>query len=236
MTSKNNITQNIQNKLNDIVTNEMNVLNIDPIYDIIVYTSHNSNLTKYKKLVLNGGGVKGIGHVGALAALFDLNILQNIDTFAGTSVGAMILVFYLIGWNPTELFEFIRSFDAMTLRNMSILNIHLFGLDTCDKIEQLIDRLISKKGFKPNITLKDFYDIIKKKIIITTVCVNTKEICYLSYETHPTLALNMAIRMSLAIPFLFTPVKYNGHLYIDGGSCDNYPMGIFKTDGMRCGT
>ena len=63
-------------------------------------------------------------------------------------------------------------------------------------------------------------------------------VCYISYESHPNLPLYLAIRMSISIPFLYIPIKYdkeiypNGdnYLYIDGGCFDNYPINLFKND------
>ena len=39
-------------------------------------------------LVLSGGGVKGLYYIGVLKKLEELNILKNINKFAGTSIGA----------------------------------------------------------------------------------------------------------------------------------------------------
>ncbi len=37
-----------------------------------------------------------------------------------------------------------------------------------------------------------------------------------------------AVRISLSIPLLFKPYKYDNKLWIDGGSIDNYPIALFK--------
>ena len=63
------------------------------------------------KLVLSGGGIKGIAHVGALYALDKLDILNNITEFAGTSVGSLVLALYVIGYKPVEMYEFIKAFN-----------------------------------------------------------------------------------------------------------------------------
>ena len=52
----------------------------------------NSNLIKYNKktfLVLSGGSFKGLAYVGVIQALHKLNILKNINTFIGTSIGSI---------------------------------------------------------------------------------------------------------------------------------------------------
>lgn len=189
-----------------------------------------SNKHNYKKLVLSGGGVKGICHIGALYALDELEILDKIEIFAGTSIGSLVIALYVVGYIPSELYNFIISFDFGQMKNVSIFNMKHFGFDRCDKMEYVIYRLIIQKNIDPYITLAELYKITRKEVIFTTVCVNTKELCYISHETNPDIPLLTAVRMSMAIPILFTPVNYNGYLYIDGGCYDNYPISLFKND------
>lgn len=190
--------------------------------------TENKNKVKIKNLVLSGGGINGIAHIGALFALSELGYLNKIETFAGTSVGSLIISLYILGYEPAELYDFIKLFDLSKLKNLSIMNIHLFGLDTGSKMEYVIKRLIQGKGFDENIKLKELFDLKKKKLIFTTVCINTMEIYYISHETHPDLPLYLAIRMSISIPFIYCPIHYKEHLFIDGGCLDNYPISVFK--------
>jgi len=189
-----------------------------------------NNIIYKNKLILSGGGIKGIAHVGALYALEQINCLDKIIEFSGTSVGSLIIALYILGYTPAELYDFIKLFNFSKLKNLSILNINLFGLDNGSRIEYVIKRLINGKNYDENITLKILYDITKKKIIFTTICLNTMNICYISHESHPDLTLYLAIRMSLSIPFIYCPVQYNNQLYIDGGCLDNYPICVFKDD------
>lgn len=179
-------------------------------------------------LVLCGGGIKGIAHIGVLYALDKLQCLDKFQELAGTSVGGLIVALYALGFSPVELYEFIKLFNLGKLKNISIMNIPLFGLDIGDKFEYVIKRLIKSKGLNENITLKELYDKTKKTLILVTVCLNTMEICYLSHDTFPDLPIYLAIRMSTSIPFIYCPVTYNGSMYIDGGCLDNYPISIYK--------
>ena len=184
---------------------------------------------KYKKnLVMSGGGIKGIAHIGALYALNKLNYLDKIEQFAGTSIGSLVIALYVIGYTPCELYDFIKLFNIAKLKDISILNIGSFGLDSGSKIEFVIKKLIAKKGLDENIKLKELYDIKKKKLIFTCVCLNTMEPCYISHENYPNIPLYLVIRMSTSLPFIYCPVKYENKLYIDGGCIDNYPISVFK--------
>lgn len=181
-------------------------------------------------LVFSGGGVNGIAHIGALFALKELGCLDKIEVLVGTSVGSLVMSLYAIGYEPWELYDFIKLFDLSKLKNLSIQNISLLGLDTGTNIEFVIKKLIKGKGYHEDIKLKELYEIIKKKIIFTAVCINTMELCHISYETHPNLPLYLAIRMSTSLPFIYCPVTYEGNMYIDGGCLDNFPISIFKDD------
>lgn len=185
-------------------------------------------IKKYKNLVMSGGGIKGIAHIGALYALQQLNYLDTIEEFSGTSVGSLILMLYVIGYTPAELYDFIKIFDMSKTRDISIANIQKFGLDSGDRIEYVLKKLIVKKGLHENITLKELFEINKKKLILTTVCVNTMDVCYVSYENFPNVPLYVAVRMSTSIPFIYCPVKYENNYYMDGASFDNYPFNPFK--------
>lgn len=207
----------------DGIPNYINIKKTIPIY---------ISRKKYKKiLVLSGGGIKGISFIGAFKAFEELNFLDKFEIFAGTSVGALIISLYVIGYTPDELYEFVMKFDFSKLKQINISNVfNNMGLDNGTKIEYVIQRLISAKGYDPYITLKDLYDRTKKKIIFTTVCINTVDVCYISYENYPQLPLLTAIRMSISIPIFYTPVKYNNYFYIDGGCIDNYPIKLFKNE------
>lgn len=161
--------------------------------------------------------------------------MKNIKTFVGTSIGTFFAFLYLCGYNATEMEEFMYLFNPKkmttieSLENISFLEIfNNFGLDDGEGLRIVINKLLKGKGIKENATLLDFYQLNKKKFIITTVCVNTKDIEYLSYENYPNLKVSDAIKMSTCIPLYYKPILFNNKYYIDGGFIDNYPINLFK--------
>jgi len=199
--------------------------------EIPIYESKPCSEGNEKKiLVLSGAGVKAIVHLGALFALQELGILKGIETFAGTSSGSLVMSLYVLGYTPSELYDFIKLFDFKKLKSISLLNIAQYGLDTGSKIEYVIQKMIERKGFNKNVTLQEIYNKTRKKMIFSTICLNTMQVCYLCHEKYPDLPLWTAIRMSSSIPLIYTPVKYNGEFYIDGGCIDNYPIHLFKNE------
>lgn len=183
---------------------------------------------KHKNIVLCGGGIKGIIHIGALYAFEELGILVNFENYVGTSVGGLILALHIIGYTPAELYDFIKLFDLTKLKNISIANLDTFGLDVGNNIEYVLKRLIGGKGVNENITMGELYEKTNKKLTLVAICLNTLEACYISHETFPELPLFTAIRMTTSIPFIYSPVSYKGKMYIDGACMDHYPISMFK--------
>lgn len=186
-------------------------------------------------LVLSGGGTKGVIYIGVFKALEEFKILDNIHTFSTSSVGALICSIYLIGYTVKEMEEFIYLFDLKKLTCIDSFNDispnNLFsnmGLDDGENIHKIFNKLLKAKGLKENITLLELYQINKKKFITTTVCLNTRSIEYISYETYPNLRVSDAVRMTTSVPLYYTPVIYNDKYYIDGSCIDNYPICEFK--------
>ena len=179
---------------------------------------------KYKTLVLSGGGTRGILHLGAINYLEENN-LTNFDTFIGTSVGSFIASLLAVGYKSSEIFDFILYFDTKTLKNFNLSNIITnYGLDNGDMIMFVFNKLIEKKTNIKNITFKELYNTFNKKLIVCATCLNESKSYYFSYDSHPDMQINLAVRMSIAIPFIFTSVLYNGLLFTDGGLMDNYPI------------
>lgn len=228
LTKHEDLNVEIDTKIQELLGNEMECVRFNEDFDIPLYTSKES--TKHKKvLVLSGGGIKGIAHVGVLAAFEELGMLDKFEILTGASVGSIMIALYIVGYSPKEIYEFILKFDLGKLRNLNMLGfLNNLGLDSGLRIEFILKKMIGAKGYDQEITLSDLYDKTKKKIIFSTVCLNTKEVCYLSHETFPNLPLYKAVRMSISLPWFYTPVQYEGRIYVDGGCMDNYPIQLFS--------
>lgn len=70
-----------------------------------------------ESLVLEGGGVRGLGYIGATRALFEAGIMQNIKRIAGSSAGALNAVIIALGYGPTEISNIIRGINMAELED-----------------------------------------------------------------------------------------------------------------------
>ena len=192
--------------------------------EIPIYKGKSKNI-----LVISGGGIKGFCILGIIKKLMELEILINPDVYCGTSVGACISVLLLIGYLPDDIYEVLKDIDFSMLidYNEEMLDESYIGLLKSDPIMSIISTMLKKKGIDSKITFKELYNKLKKKLIITGVCLNDLSISYFSHETFPDMNVLKAVRISMSIPFIFKPVKFNGKLWVDGGCLNNYPIDVF---------
>jgi NTE family protein len=178
-------------------------------------------------LVFSGGSIKGISHIGAVEALYDLGLQKNVKRYVGSSVGAIIAGLLAIGYAPVELKTAIFKLDLGKLQNIQPKNVFTqLGMDDGKRIHDEIRRLISVKA-SPEVTLGDIYKSRGVSVHITASCLNTGRLAVFSHENEPDLPLHLAIRMSISIPIMFAPVLYRGKQYIDGGCIDNFAINLF---------
>lgn len=218
------VLSSIDKKIHDILNIDSTTSNDDFVIPTYISKSFSKRI-----LVLSGGGIRGISFIGALSALYDINILQTIEIFAGTSVGALILFLINIGYSPHDLYEFIKAIDLNKLKSISIpLFLNSFGLDSGDKIINALKKFMKLRKINYDITFEDLYNITKKTLFITSVNINEQHIEYFSHISHPKVSVLKTVRMSISIPFVFTPVNFNECMYVDGGCIDNFPLSLFR--------
>jgi NTE family protein len=208
-----------------------NIENINETLDKELINVLNKKELKKNKtiLVLSGGGVKGIALIGALKALYDSNILQNIKTIASSSVGSIIALFYIAGYEPEEMFSVLKRIKLGSIKTINPIDlIDKFGMDDGKKLDSVLSLILEAKNIDKNITLLEFYKKTKITFIITASCMNNKQAYYLSHKTFPEMSVTLAVRMSSALPIYFAPIIYDNKTFIDGGCIDNYPIHLFK--------
>jgi len=213
--------------LDSIIEKEVNdYINKLDEEDIPIYKINNK-----KNLVLSGGGILGIAHIGAINALEECGMMKQIDTIICTSVGAIMGGLYIAGYDSKSLYKIAQNTDFSKYKNLDFLNLFdNYGLDSGKNVEYWLKRLIKNKGFDENINLSDFFEKTKKKLVVTSVSLEDNKTKYISYENYPDLELYKAIRMSISIPIIYMPVRYNNNLYVDGGCRDNFPMQYVKDE------
>ena len=154
-------------------------------------------------LVLSGGGVRGVAHIGVLKALDEAGI--SVDMVAGTSAGAIIGAFYCAGVSPDEIY---RIADESGWFKIVKPTIPVKGFM---KLQYLSDLLKKHVG-------KDDFSALKIPLYVTAININTARL-----EVFHEGSLYEKVIASASVPLMFEPVSIKNQLYLDGGLRMNLP-------------
>jgi NTE family protein len=157
-------------------------------------------------LVLSGGGARGIAHIGVIEELEKQGF--EIASISGTSMGAVVGGVYALG-KMEEYKNWLYTLDKIKIFSLIDFSFSTQGLVKGDKL------LNTVKAFIPDANIEDLsipYAAIAADII------NKKEVVFTKGSLFD------AIRASMAIPTVFTPVKTEHGLLIDGGIINNMPI------------
>ena len=189
-------------------------------------------------LVLGGGGARGAAHIGVLEVLEKLRV--PVDCVAGTSMGALVAGVYASGMAPAEmraelaradwddLFQDDPPFADRSFRNKlqdkrflpaSETGVSAGGLRyqtgivTGQKIKLFFNQLVGDDR-----RLRRIEDLSLPLSIIATDIVHGKRVVFRSGP------LSSAMRASMSVPGLMSPVDIDGQKLVDGGLVDNVPI------------
>jgi len=182
---------------------------------------------KFKKVALSGGGVKGLAELGALHYFFEKGQYdpKEVDTYTGTSIGSVISLLLICGYAPMEIFH--RAYQRekfFDLKTESVWQIfEKIGLLSIDSFTQQIEDLVKEKmGNVP--TLRELFERTQKTLIVASANVTEENIVYFSPKSHPDLSSIDAVKMSCNLPVICQKLSHQGHLYVDGGVLDGFPI------------
>lgn len=192
----------------------------------------------YEYLIFEGGGVKGLAYGGALKALTEAKLLNNIKGYAGASAGAITATLCAIGYTPDEISAIIKDTDFSTFLDHEPFGIISelyelmteYGEHSGIFFHKYMQNLIKEKTGDSNYTFGELYEDKKIQLVVVATDLNKLKTVYFSHQNYRTMPIADAVRMSMSIPFLFHPVKFNDQLFVDGGLIDNYPLHVFDGD------
>ena len=110
-----------------------------------------------------------------------------------------------------------------------------YALCSGEKILNFFKESLSKFGFNKNVTLGELHKITGINLILVASSLSYQKAAYFNYITAPEMPVVLAMRASMAIPFIFKPVKYNNDFFVDGGTVNNYPIDYFDNYGTENG-
>jgi NTE family protein len=188
-------------------------------------------------LALSGGGALGLAEIGVIQWMEENHI--PVDRIAGTSVGSIIGAMYATGMSPAEIQTFAETIDwddaflpepvytQLSYRRKQDRRDFLIkaplglkhglkgpnGFNSGQGVGQLLDRIAF-----PESGVASFDDLPIPFRCVATDMLSGEGVVL---REGP---LAQAVRASMAIPGVFTPVEINGHVLADGGMVQNIPV------------
>ena len=166
----------------------------------------NTDQNKPKKIgiALSGGGIRGVSHLGVMQALTDHGI--KFSHISGTSAGAIAAAFFAAGYAPKEILKIIQDAKLLKLLRPAIGST---GLLSILNVQSLIRKYIPHNTFTG----------LKTHVTISSVDLGEGKLVYFTEGD-----LDMAVLASCCLPGIFKPIIINGHMYVDGGILNNFPV------------
>ncbi|MCK4563342.1 MAG: patatin-like phospholipase family protein [Verrucomicrobia bacterium] len=174
-------------------------------------------------LTLGGGGAKGFAHIPILEVFDEMGIKPCCIT--GTSIGAILGALYASGHSAADIVGMIEQ--LMVPRNARFKEI-IRNRDSF-KVLSMIDPHFS---FKPKGLIKGekFFGFLYDQMEVSTfeeLSIPLKTVATDFWGRKPVVFdsgdLLPAVRASMAIPYIFTPVVANDRVLVDGGLMNNVP-------------
>lgn len=182
-------------------------------------------------LVLMGGGARALAHIGVLEVLLDNDLVPPIIT--GTSMGAIIGGLFAAGYLPPELEKLGRQLSYSRLSGLRRSKIPIPDrLVDYLMLESYQKRLLRRIGVKKENLLEEHLRELVDDVLIDDLPVrfgcNAVDLVS-GQEVHFTSGpLHLALRASMAFPFVIEPARFSGRLLVDGGLLNNCPIRLAR--------
>lgn len=183
----------------------------------------------YPRVVVIGpGGIKGFSVLGFLSPIEDSGLLRYTDTFCGVSIGAIISLLIVAGYEIREIvgeaanLDMFKDIDHISIQSMLDNKGFMTNLPLRRRLTQLI---INKFGIIP--TLHDLYMMTGKAYHAVTLNATDEKCEIMGPFTHGDISCIDATMVSMNIPFVFYQISLRGKIYVDGALGNPYPIDYF---------
>lgn len=187
-----------------------------------------------RRLVISGGGMRAVAHIGAVQVLEERGLLKGIKECIGVSAGAMFSFCLCIGYTMKEIERIMTQFDFQLIRSISPETLlefpTTFGIDDGANLVRFLHSLMRRRGIDPNVTFAELQTKMNFRCYATDLYTCTHR--EFSKEKTPGIKLQTALQASMCLPGYFLPIQdpETGHMLIDGGVINNYPMSFLSKE------
>ena len=198
-------------------------------------------------LVLGGGGARGAAHIGVLKIIEEQHI--PIDCITGTSMGAIVGGMYAAGYSAGEIEGILRGIDWKDMFTDDPARRELPMRRKEDELRFLggieLGFRDGKIALPRGVIQGQKLQLLLRRLLLSTLRTETFDELPIPFRAVATDIgtgkavvfadgdLAMAIRASMSVPAAFAPIRYRGHLLVDGGITDNVPIDVARSLGAQ---
>lgn len=164
-------------------------------------------------LALGSGSARGLAHIGVIRALREAGI--EVHVVAGTSIGAVVGAFHAAG----QIEQVAGEFLAFDWKNVAALLDPIFpraGLIDGRKVAEFVRARVGGRAFE---------DLPLPLRVVATDMQTGGEVVFASGD------LSTAVRASIAVPGVLTPMRIEGRVFVDGGLVNPVPVSVARAMG-----
>ena len=177
-------------------------------------------------LVLGGGGMKGLAHVGVLQALEEHG--HRPAAIVGTSVGALIGAAWATGLSVSRLRDMAialhrKDVFVVAHADMAFKRMRSPALFRREPLDDLIHALIGSATFQD----------LDPPVVVNTVDVNSGMQVLWGLPGLDDVPVADAVFASCALPGYLPPREIKGRFYVDGATINNLPINVARTLGAE---
>jgi predicted acylesterase/phospholipase RssA/CRP-like cAMP-binding protein len=160
-------------------------------------------------LVLGGGGARGFAHIGVFRALAECGV--TVDLVGGTSMGAVLSATFAMGLDYDDTMQLARQLASpLKLFDPTVPVVSFFA---SGKVTRVLERI--------------YGDTQIEDLWMPCFCVSSN-LTHAVAMVHRRGPLWQAVRASMAMPGIFSPILAEGDLLVDGCVLNNLPIDVMR--------
>jgi NTE family protein len=168
-------------------------------------------------LVLGGGALKGLAHLGVWRALQELKI--PVAGIVGTSAGAIVGAGLAAGRDVSEMEAASRALQKKDIVRLNRRTLWPFGIR-----QKSLFRGDATRSFVARFLGDVTWDDLVIPLAMNAVDVGSAETVWFGHQGDTSLSVTDAVYASSALPVLYPPLEVGGRVLVDGGLLDTLPL------------
>ena len=170
-------------------------------------------------LVLGGGGLKGLAHIGVLKVLEQFGIIP--DEYVGTSVGSLVGAMHAGGMKAAQIEE-----TALSMKKEDILDWNWWDLLWRRGRAKATNKGRALHDFVRRVLPVDRFEQLKKPLYITSVELHSGREVVWGMPGLREVPIHDCVVASCSVPGVFPPKKIYHYQFLDGSIVDTLPVKV----------